>query len=180
MLSAQATSETKDTSALALQGVVKDSASVANDSSKATTNAANNDTSKKAGTILATAPYATKPAVGMNPVELFGSESPIGSSGRNIHFGNAITEVHPKPSRLGGKLGVAAALASGTGAASAGELRQAAGDVAESFLPLGLTPSALNTNENEELAKRRKKPPTISKARGGFIDKPIKGGNKDI
>ena len=135
---------------------------------------------KKAGTVLATAPYATKPAVGMNPVELFGSESPIGSSGRNIHFGNAITEVHPRPSRLGGKLGVAAALASGTGAASAGELRQAAGDVAESFLPLGLTPSTLNTNENEELAKRRKKPPTISKARGGFIDKPIKGGNKDI
>ena len=135
---------------------------------------------KKAGTTLVQAPYTTKPAVGMNPVEIWGSQSPIGSSGGNIHFGNAITEVHPKPSRLGGKLGVAAALASGTGAASAGELRQAAGDVAESFLPLGLTPSTLNTNENEELAKRRKKPPTISKARGGFIDKPIKGGNKDI
>ena len=127
---------------------------------------------KKAGTVLAMAPYTTKPAVGMNPVEIFGSESPIGSSGRNIHFGNAITEVHPKPSRLGGKLGVAAALASGTGAASAGELRQAAGDVAESFLPLGLTPSTLNTNENEELAKRRKKPPTISKARGGSVPMP--------
>ena len=135
---------------------------------------------KKAGTTLVQAPYTTKPAVGMNPVEIWGSQSPIGSSGGNIHFGNAITEVHPKPSRLGGKLGVAAALASGTGAASAGELRQAAGDVAESFLPLGLTPSTLNTNENEELAKRRKKPPTINKARGGFIDKPIKGGNKDI
>lgn len=135
---------------------------------------------KKAGTTLVQAPYTTKPAVGMNPVEIWGSQSPIGSSGGNIHFGNAITEVHPKPSRLGGKLGVAAALASGTGAASAGELRQAAGDVAESFLPLGLTPSTLNTNENEELAKRRKKPPTISKSRGGFIDKPIKGGNKDI
>jgi len=127
---------------------------------------------KKAGTVLASAPYATKPAVGMNPVEIFGSESPIGSSGRNIHFGNAITEVHPKPARLGGKLGVAAALSSGTGAASAGELRQAAGDVVESFLPLGLTPSALNTNENEELAKRRKMLPTISKARGGVIKMP--------
>jgi hypothetical protein len=135
---------------------------------------------KKAGTTLVQAPYTTKPALGMNPVEIWGSQSPIGSSGGNVHFGNAITEVHPKPSRLSGKLGVAAALASGTGAASAGELRQAAGDVAESFLPLGLTPSTLNTNENEELAKRRKKPPTISKARGGFIDKPIKGGNKDI
>jgi len=127
---------------------------------------------KKAGTVLASAPYATKPAVGMNPVEIFGSESPMGSSGGNIHFGNAITEVHPKPARLGGKLGIAAALASGTGAASAGELRQAAGDVVESFLPLGLTPSALNTNENEELAKRRKMLPTISKARGGAIKMP--------
>jgi hypothetical protein len=127
---------------------------------------------KKAGTVLASAPYATKPAVGMRPVEIFGSESPMGSSGGNIHFGNAITEVHPKPARLGGKLGIAAALASGTGAASAGELKQAAGDVVESFLPLGLTPSALNTNENEELEKRRKMLPTISKARGGVIKMP--------
>jgi hypothetical protein len=127
---------------------------------------------KKAGTTLVQAPYTTKPAVGMNPVEIWGSQSPIGSSGGNIHFGNAITEVHPKPSRLGGKLGVAAALASGTGAASAGELRQAAGDVAESFLPLGLTPSALNTNENEALAKKRLLPPTIDKARGGAIRMP--------
>ena len=135
---------------------------------------------KKAGTVLATAPYTTKPAVGMNPVEIWGSESPKGSSGGNIHWGNAITEVHPKPSRLGGKLGVAGALLGGAGAASAGELRQAAGDVAESFLPLGLTPSTLNTGDTEELAKRRKMPPTIDKARGGFIDKPIKGGNKHI
>ena len=127
---------------------------------------------KKAGTVLATAPYTTKPAVGMNPVEIWGSESPMGSSGGNIHFGNAITEVHPKPARLGGKLGVASALLGGTGAASAGELRQAAGDVAESFLPLGLTPSTLNTGDAEELAKRRKMPPTIDKARGGSIKMP--------
>ena len=127
---------------------------------------------KKAGTTLVQAPYTTKPAVGMNPVEIWGSESPMGSSGKNIHFGNAITEVHPKPSRLGGKLGVAAALLGGTGAASAGELRQAAGDVAESFLPLGLTPSTLNTGDTEELTKRRKMPPTIDKARGGAIKMP--------
>ena len=127
---------------------------------------------KKAGTVLATAPYSTKPALGMNPVEIWGSESPMGSSGSNIHFGNAITEVHPKPARLGGKRGVASALLGGTGAASAGELRQAAGDVAESFLPLGLTPSTLNTGDAEELAKRRKKPPTIDKARGGSIKMP--------
>jgi len=128
---------------------------------------------KKAGTVLATAPYTTKPAVGMNPVEIFGSESPMGSSGSNIHFGTAITEVQPKPARLGGKLGIAAALASGTGAASAGELRQAAGDVAESFLPLGLTPSTLNTGDTAELAKRRKMLPTIDKARGGMIERKI-------
>jgi len=127
---------------------------------------------KKAGTTLVQAPYTTKPAVGMNPVEIWGSESPMGSSGKNIHFGNAITEVHPKPSRLGGKLGVAAALASGTGAASAGELRRAAGDVAENFLPLGLTPSPLMQNENEELAKRRLLLPTIDKARGGSVRMP--------
>ena len=126
---------------------------------------------KKAGTVLAMAPYTTKPAVGMNPVELFGSESPIGSSGRNIHFGNVITEVQPKSPKLSGKLGIAAALASGTGAASARELRQAAGDVAESFLPIGLTPSSLNTGETEELIKRRKMPPTIDKARGGMIER---------
>ena len=126
---------------------------------------------KKAGTVLAMAPYTTKPAVGMNPVELFGSESPIGSSGRNIHFGNVITEVQPKSPKLSGKLGIAAALASGTGAASARELRQAAGDVAESFLPIGLTPSALNTGDTEELIKRRKMPPTIDKARGGMIER---------
>ena len=127
---------------------------------------------KKAGTVLAKAPYKVKPEIGLNPVELFGSESPIGSSGRNVHFGNAITEVHPKPSRLGGKLGIAAALTSGAGAASAGELRQAAGDVAESFLPIGLTPSTLNANENEELERRRNMPPTISKARGGSVPMP--------
>ena len=126
---------------------------------------------KKAGTVLATAPYTTKPAVGMNPVEIWGSESPMGSSGSNIHFGTAITEVQPKSPKLSGKLGIAAALASGTGAASAGELRQAAGDVAESFLPIGLTPSALNTGDTEELIKRRKMPPTIDKARGGMIER---------
>jgi hypothetical protein len=132
---------------------------------------------KKSGTILTKAPYSTKPAVGMNPVEVWGSESPIGSSGRNVHFGNVITEVHPKPSRLGGKLGVAAALASGAGAAKAGELRQAVGDMAESFLPLGLTPSTLLTGEDEELAKRRNMPPTISKAIGGKIQMPREYSN---
>lgn len=97
---------------------------------------------RKAGSILTIVDYKLKPEVGLAPVEIYSSESPIGDSGRNIHFGNRITEVYPRPSRLG-KAGIAAALVGGTGAASAGDLRRAAGDVAESFLPLGLTPSPL-------------------------------------
>ena len=127
---------------------------------------------KKAGTTLVQVPYTTKPAVGLNPVEIWGSQSPIGSSGGNVHFGNAITEVHPKPSRLGGKLGVAAALLGGTGAANAGEYRKAAGNVAEAFLPLGLTPTELMTNEVSELEARRKMAPTIDKQKGGSVKMP--------
>ena len=127
---------------------------------------------KKAGTTLVQVPYTTKPAVGLNPVEIWGSQSPVGSSGGNIHFGNAITEVHPKPSRLGGKLGAAAALLGGTGAANAGEYRKAAGDVAEALLPIGLTPTELMPNEMGELATRRKMAPTIDKQKGGSIKMP--------
>jgi hypothetical protein len=89
---------------------------------------------KKAGTVLAEVPYTTKPQIGLNPVEINRSESPIGSRGSGIHFGHEITEVHPRPARLGGKAGVAAALLGGAGAANASEL-------AESLLPIGLTPS---------------------------------------
>lgn len=92
--------------------------------------------------ILTRVPYSKEPVVGYHPLE-FGpsAASPRGSSG-DVHYGNKITEVHPRPSRLG-KAGIAAALAGGAGAASAGDLRRAAGDVAESFLPLGITPSTL-------------------------------------
>jgi hypothetical protein len=91
---------------------------------------------------LTRVPYSKEPVVGHHPLE-FGpsAASPRGSSG-DVHYGNKITEVHPRPSRLG-KAGIAAALAGGAGAASAGDLRRAAGDVAESFLPLGVTPSTL-------------------------------------
>lgn len=98
---------------------------------------------RKAGSVLAEVPYVTKPQIGFNPVEIYKSESPMGDAGRGIHFGNKIVEVHPKPPRLGGKLGAAAALAGGAGSASAGEMRKAAGEVAESLLPVGLTPSQL-------------------------------------
>jgi hypothetical protein len=123
---------------------------------------------KKAGSTIVQAPYSTKPAVGMNPVEIWGSESPIGSSGRNIHFGNAITEVHPKPARLGGKAGIAAALASGAGAASAGELRKAAGDVAESMLPWWMTGgNAGPENESQQVELRQRMLDAGAKAGAG-------------
>jgi hypothetical protein len=120
---------------------------------------------KKAGTTMVQAPYKVQPEVGLHPVELYGSESPVGSSGKNIHWGNAITEVHPKPERLkglGGKAGVAAALLGGAGAASAGEYRKAARDVGESFLPWGLTPGTLGGNEFELLEATKGKGPTIT------------------
>jgi hypothetical protein len=136
---------------------------------------------KKAGTNLFQAPYKVQPEVGLNPVEIYGSESPVGSSGKNIHWGNSITEVHPKPERLkglGGKAGIAAALLGGAGAASAGEYRKAAQNVGESLLPWGLTSGDLNTNEDAELAAKMGK--GITKARGGMIDKSIKGNLKLI
>jgi len=51
----------------------------------------------KAGETVSRVPVALQPAVGMHPVEIYGSsESPKGSKARNIHFGNAITELLPK------------------------------------------------------------------------------------
>ena len=142
---------------------------------------------KPAGTALYTVPYETRPMVGKNPVEIFGSESPVGSSGKNIHFGNQITEVHPKPARLGGKLGVAAALLGGAGSASAGDFRSAAGAIAESFLPPALTssslasgtlPSGFETMSPEQRKDVINNPDKYKK--GGSIAKPISGGNKLI
>jgi hypothetical protein len=55
---------------------------------------------KKAGTVIHQAPYEMKPRVGLAPVEIWNSKSPIGSAGEGVHFGNTISEVHPKPARL--------------------------------------------------------------------------------
>jgi hypothetical protein len=103
--------------------------------------------SYKVGQTLATIPASIIPQEGLLPIELGGRgfESPIGTravESRRIHIGNPITEVVPK-SNWAGKAGIAAALAGGAGAASAGDFRRAAGDVVESFLPLGITPSTL-------------------------------------
>jgi hypothetical protein len=50
-----------------------------------------------AGETVSRVPVSLKPAIGMHPVEIYGSaESPKGSKARNIHFGNQITEVLPR------------------------------------------------------------------------------------
>jgi len=55
---------------------------------------------RKAGTVIHQAPYEMKPKVGLAPVEIWNSKSPIGSAGEGVHFGNTISEVHPRPARL--------------------------------------------------------------------------------
>ena len=98
--------------------------------------------------VLATLPASRFPEVGLQPIE-FGANSftsPVGVRSVEqglIHLGSPIAAVHKTPSKLPGKLGIAGALLGGTGAANAGEYRKAAGSVAESFMPLGLTPSPL-------------------------------------
>ena len=52
--------------------------------------------------------------------------------------------------------GVVGALISMSDLAKAENLRQGVSDVAEGLLPIGVTPSGLNTNEAEELARRRR------------------------
>jgi hypothetical protein len=94
---------------------------------------------KKAGTLLGTAPYETKPSVGLTPVEIYKSESPRGDSGRGIHFGNKITNVTPKSGGGGGGGGISPI---------------------NPLMGSGLTPFGIK--------------------QGGFIDKPIQGGNKTI
>lgn len=48
---------------------------------------------KKAGTVLHEASFTTVPKTGLNPVEIYKSDSPRGESGRGVHWGNRITEV---------------------------------------------------------------------------------------
>ena len=50
---------------------------------------------KKAGTVVATVPYSKEPRVGLQPVEIWSSESPVGDDGMGMHFGSTITEVKP-------------------------------------------------------------------------------------
>ena len=61
----------------------------------------------KAGDILTSVPVSGKPAVGMAPIELFGSnKSPIGSKGSGVHFGSEIMRVLPIGGNSGYRPGV--------------------------------------------------------------------------
>jgi len=122
------------------------------------------------GQAVTRVPFTLEPKEGMHPVEILGSsDSPKGSKARNVHFGNAITEVIPKAA---GKAGIVASLLGAVTAAKAGQY----GEAVDKATDLAVLPFAesrtLNENESAELAKRRAMAPTIDKARGGAIKMP--------
>ena len=51
---------------------------------------------KKAGDTITEVHVTTKPELGKHPVEIWGSDSPIGDPGKSIHFGSEITEIAGK------------------------------------------------------------------------------------
>ena len=114
--------------------------------------------------------FKMAPEVGLQPVEIWDSKSPIGSSGEGIHAGTTISEVHPRPDRLkkAGKVGLAAGLAGAAGAASAGEYRKAAGMLGEMALPWWASGSDLASDE-EALEKAKK---AYGKKSGGSVKMP--------
>lgn len=128
---------------------------------------------KKAGTIISSAPYKLKPEVGLAPMEVWGSESPRGDSGRNIHFGNAITEVNPRPARLGaaGKLGVAGALAGAATASKASELGEVASGMLPSWLQALTYAKGAGEGEDSELAYKRRRQEAALKGAGNRGEK---------
>jgi hypothetical protein len=79
---------------------------------------------RKAGSVVASGSYTTTPAKGLYPVEIMRSESPVGDRARNIHFGNAITEVleraPSKASGSGGSGAVGVPLGKGTNQSGGG------------------------------------------------------------
>ena len=113
---------------------------------------------KKAGTVIGSAPYEIAPKVGFSPVEIWGSESPMGSSGKNVHFGNPITEIHPRPARLGSasKLGIAGALAGAATSSKASEVGEAAAGLLPSWLQALTYTKGAGEGEDAELAYKRR------------------------
>ena len=112
---------------------------------------------RKAGTVLSSVNYTTKPAVGQYPVEIYNSASNIGDTGRGIHFGTKITKLMKKVPWVGA--GLAAATAS-----NANELKENLTEAA-SPIPVGELGNA-EMYDAETLSK--------------LINKPVQGGSKDI
>jgi hypothetical protein len=81
----------------------------------------------KAGKTLATVPYTTEPKVGMHPVEIYKSQSPLNDAGKGIHFGSKITKLLKNLPVVGTAAGLA--------------LANSPSEAAESLLPLWMTPS---------------------------------------
>jgi hypothetical protein len=52
----------------------------------------------KKGQVLARAPFSLNPEVGLHPVEIYDSKSPLGSAGEGVHFGTKITGIQKQPS----------------------------------------------------------------------------------
>lgn len=143
------------------------------------------EVSIKKGQALTRVPFTLQPKGGMHPVEILGSsDSPKGSKARNVHFGNAITEVIPQTKsgiaalpKAAGKAGIAASLMGAAASAKAGDFGNAIGQVSDLFVLPFAESRGLNTNEEEELAKIRAMPPTIDPPRqSGYTAKFAKGG----
>jgi hypothetical protein len=122
------------------------------------------------GQTVSRVPFTLEPKQGLHPVEILGSsDSPKGTKARNVHFGNAITEVFPKTA---GKAGIAASLLGAASAAKAGQY----GEATDKLTDLAVLPFAesrgTNEGHNEELARRRLMAPTIDRASGGTIKMP--------
>lgn len=139
---------------------------------------------RKAGSALATVPYTTKPEVGLRPIEVYKSTSPMGDPGEGIHFGNTITEVHPKPDRLknvGAKAGIVGLLAGAAGAAKSATqgdfapLREAIG---EAVTPLMFTPSGLNEGEQAWIEKYGRAAQERNKAEAERVLQQLRGYTK--
>lgn len=142
------------------------------------------EVSIKKGQTLTRVPFALQPKEGMHPVEILGSsDSPKGSKAKNIHFGNVITEVMPQTKsgisalpKAAGKAGIAASLMGAAASAKAGNFGNAFDQALDLFVLPFAESRELNTNENEELEKRRTMPPTIDPLQQGGVSKFAKGG----
>lgn len=111
---------------------------------------------RKKGSYLAKGEFTVIPKVGMVPVEIYRSESPIGSSGSGIHWGTPITEVISKDDiikkygKKAGAAGLATTLASAAKSAQAGEYAKAIGELGEAAIPFAFTPSEVGLGTTKE------------------------------